>query len=77
MHVWIDGLYFSLLEVHAVFKDIAIDYFMILQSFSEFIFSDRASGVKEALQAEVEPRGETGRMAKTVSLGCLVLLDYR
>lgn len=38
---------------------------------------DRASGVREALQAEVEPQGEMVRMAKMGSLGCLVLPDCR
>lgn len=38
---------------------------------------DRASGVREALQAEVEPPEEMVRMAKMGSLGCLVLPDRR
>lgn len=52
-------------------------YLMKLRISVEFIFSDRASGVKEAHRAKAGPQGEMARMAMMVSLGCLVILDYR
>lgn len=42
-----------------------------------FFSPDRASGVREAFQADVEPQGEMVRMAEMGSPGCLVLPDCR
>lgn len=41
------------------------------------MLSDRASGVRGALQDEMGPQGEMGKMEKMVSLGHLVHLDHR